>query len=148
MDCGNWARLGLLADPDRRRVGHLLRAPRASNGTAARATSSSSCATTLASDLYFQTSDTTWQAYNTYGGNSLYRRRPARRIPRAHKVSYNRPFTTRGDRRAEDWIFNAEYPMVRWLERNGYDVSYVDRRRHRPPRRADQQPQGLHVHRP
>ena len=24
----------------------------------------------------------------------------------------------------EDWVFNAEYPMVRWLERNGYDVSY------------------------
>ena len=24
----------------------------------------------------------------------------------------------------EDWLFNAEYPMVRWLERNGYDVSY------------------------
>ena len=25
-----------------------------------------------ASDLLFQTSDTTWQAYNSYGGNSLY----------------------------------------------------------------------------
>jgi hypothetical protein len=37
-------------------------------------------------------------------------------------VSYNRPFTTRGDA-TEDWVFNAEYPMVRWLERNGYDVS-------------------------
>ena len=24
----------------------------------------------------------------------------------------------------EDWVFNAEYPMVRWLEPNGYDVSY------------------------
>ena len=24
------------------------------------------------SDLVFQTSDTTWQAYNNYGGNSLY----------------------------------------------------------------------------
>ena len=37
------------------------------------ATSSSSSATTTAhSDLLFQTSDTTWQAYNGYGGNSLY----------------------------------------------------------------------------
>ena len=26
--------------------------------------------------------------------------------------------------------------MVRWLEANGYDVSYIDRRRHRSPRRA------------
>ena len=24
------------------------------------------------SDIYYQTSDTTWQAYNDYGGNSLY----------------------------------------------------------------------------
>jgi N,N-dimethylformamidase beta subunit-like, C-terminal len=72
------------------------------------------------SDLLFQTSDTTWQAYNRYGGNSLYTGSPA---GRAYKVSYNRPFTTR-EYAAEDWVFNAEYPMVRWLERNGYDVSY------------------------
>jgi Bacterial Ig domain len=72
------------------------------------------------SDLLFQTSDTTWQAYNRYGGNSLYTGSPA---GRAYKVSYNRPFTTR-EYASEDWVFNAEYPMVRWLERNGYDVSY------------------------
>ena len=70
------------------------------------------------SNLLFQTSDTTWQAYNRYGGYSLYDG-PGH----AHKVSYNRPFTTR-DAPTEDWLFNAEYPMVRWLERNGYDVSY------------------------
>jgi hypothetical protein len=29
-------------------------------------------------------------------------------------VSYNRPFTTRGAP-TEDWLFNAEYPMLRWL---------------------------------
>ena len=84
------------------------------------------------SDLLFQTSDTTWQAYNDYGGNSLYDGRPAADRGRAYKVSYNRPFNTRADSSAEDWVFNAEYPMVRWLERNGYDVSYFDRRRHRP----------------
>ena len=76
--------------------------------------------TTAPSDLLFQTSDTTWQAYNHYGGNSLYAGSPA---GRAYKVCYNRPFTTRGDA-GEDWVFNTEYPMVRWLERNGYDVSY------------------------
>ncbi|MBB3045283.1 N,N-dimethylformamidase beta subunit family domain-containing protein [Nocardioides soli] len=72
------------------------------------------------SDLLVQTSDTTWQAYNAYGGNSLYTGSPA---GRAYKVSYNRPFTTR-DNAPEDFVFNAEYPMVRWLESNGYDVSY------------------------
>ena len=79
------------------------------------------------SDLLFQTSDTTWQAYNRYGGVSLYGGNgPGGGLSgagRAYKVSYNRPFTTRGTT-ADDWLFNAEYPMVRWLERNGYDVSY------------------------
>jgi len=75
------------------------------------------------SDLLFQTSDTTWQAYNRFGGNSLYTGGPGSNPGRAYKVSYNRPFTTR-DYAPEDWVFNAEYPMVRWLERNGYDVSY------------------------
>src|SRR4030095_16160024 len=23
-----------------------------------------------------------------------------------------------------DWLFNAEYPMVRWLESNGYNLAY------------------------
>ncbi len=72
------------------------------------------------SDLLFQTSDTTWQAYNAYGGNSLYTGSPA---GRAYKVSYNRPFTTRQNA-PEDWVFNAEYPMVRFMESNGYNVSY------------------------
>ncbi|QNN52181.1 DUF4082 domain-containing protein [Nocardioides mesophilus] len=73
-----------------------------------------------ASQMLFQTSDTTWQAYNAYGGNSLYQGQPA---GRAYKVSYNRPFTTR-DNAPEDMVFNSEYPMVRFMERNGYDVSY------------------------
>ena len=46
------------------------------------------------SDLLFQTSDTTWQAYNQYGGNSLYVGGPGTNPGRAYKVSYNRPFTT------------------------------------------------------
>ena len=50
------------------------------------------------SDIYYQTSDTTWQAYNDYGGNSLYTGGPLTggNTPRASKVSYNRPFVTRG----------------------------------------------------
>jgi hypothetical protein len=74
------------------------------------------------SALLFQTSDTTWQAYNDYGGSSFYD--APQPIGRAYKLSYNRPFNTRGDS-AEDFVFNSEYPAVRWLERNGYDVSYT-----------------------
>jgi hypothetical protein len=77
------------------------------------------------SKLLFKTSDATWQAYNIYGGNSLY---VGLNDAKADKVSYNRPFNTRagggGGGAGEDWLFNAEYPMLRWLERNGYDVTY------------------------
>ncbi|NWF61074.1 MAG: DUF4082 domain-containing protein [Fischerella sp.] len=75
------------------------------------------------SDILFQTSDTTWQAYNSYGGKSLYTGGPGPK-GNAYKVSYNRPFNTRSVDNGQDWLFNAEYPMVRWLEANGYNVSY------------------------
>lgn len=71
-------------------------------------------------DIMVQASDTTWQAYNTYGGASTY---PGP-IGRAQKVSYNRPMTTRGTTPLE-FLFTAEYPMLRFLERNGYDTTYT-----------------------
>ena len=76
------------------------------------------------SEFLFQTSDTTWQAYNTYGGNSLYV--GAAGGPRVQgqlqpAVQHRAP--RRGGPQ-ESWLFNAEYPMVRWLEANGYNVSY------------------------
>jgi hypothetical protein len=76
------------------------------------------------SDLLFQTSDEGWQAYNDYGGHSLYGGAGTFDLNnRAFKVSYNRPFDTRNFE-AATFLFNGEYPMVRWLEANGYDVSY------------------------
>jgi large repetitive protein len=79
------------------------------------------------SPLLFKTSDATWQAYNRYRYHSLYTG-PVGVFSHAVKVSYNRPFYTRdgqgGGNGTKDWLFNAEYPMIRWLERNGYDVSY------------------------
>jgi hypothetical protein len=75
------------------------------------------------SDLLLQTSDTNWVAYSDYGGSSLYGNNF---LPfgRAYEVSYNRPLTTRS--RAEStFFFGAEYPMVRFLEANGFDVSYT-----------------------
>ena len=76
------------------------------------------------SDILFKTSDETWHAYNPYGGNSLEGGDGTRDLSeRAFQVSYNRPFYTRGFERSA-WLFGAEYAMVRWLEANGYDVSY------------------------
>ena len=73
-----------------------------------------------ASQILFQTNDTTWQAYNEFGGNSLYAGAP---VGRAYKVSYNRPLTHRAENRYTSF-FSAQYQMVRFMERNGYDVSY------------------------
>lgn len=72
------------------------------------------------SDMLFQTSDSTWQAYNRWGGNSFY---VGPFSGRAYALSYNRPFDTRATT-PKDWFFSSEYAMVRWLEKNGYDVSY------------------------
>jgi len=74
------------------------------------------------SDLVFQTSDTTWQAYNTYGGSDFYQ---GAANGRAYKISYNRPVLTRDGIGGRDFFFSNEYPLVRFLERNGYDISYI-----------------------
>lgn len=74
-----------------------------------------------ASDLLFQTSDTTWQAYNRWGGSSFY---AGPFNGRTYALSYNRPFDTRATT-PKDWFFGPEYATVRWLEANGYDVSYT-----------------------
>ena len=83
------------------------------------------------SDIIYQTSDETWQAYNSYGGNSLYQ--CAVNCPSgspddykgASKVSYNRPWHTPLDDSGRDWWSYAEFQMIRFLEANGYDVSYT-----------------------
>jgi len=74
------------------------------------------------SDVLFQTSDPTWQAYNTYGGSDFYQ---GAANGRAYKISYNRPFATRGNVSGRDFYFSSEYATVRFMERNGYDVSYL-----------------------
>ena len=58
-----------------------------------------------------------------YGGNSLYAGSPAYR---AYKVSFNRPYLSRFDQPdGRDFLFGSEYPMLRFLEQNGYDASYI-----------------------
>ena len=74
------------------------------------------------SDVVFQTSDPTWEAYNTYGQSDFYQ---GLANGRAYKVSYNRPIVTRGNTYGRDFLFSNEYPMIRYLEQNGYDVSYI-----------------------
>lgn len=87
------------------------------------------------SAILVQTSDLSWAAFNRYGGSSLYGSWPETTggggnnglgwdLPsRAFMVSLNRPNLNRNGF-LQDQYFNSEYPLVRWLERNGYDVSY------------------------
>ncbi len=124
VDCGNWAESASWAVPADAVSGiyfaKLVREDQPSDGSQILFVVRDDGG---GSDLLFQTSDTTWEAYNRYGGNSLYVGGPGANPGRAYEVSYNRPLTTRGTA-PEDAPFSAEYPMVRWLERNGYDVSY------------------------
>jgi hypothetical protein len=73
-----------------------------------------------AADLYFQTSVTTYQAYNNWGGKSLYAFNSTG-AP-ATKVSFDRPYSLAAG--PADFLLHWEYPMVRFLEREGYDVTY------------------------
>jgi hypothetical protein len=125
VDCGNWAVSGSWTVPATAVSGiYIARLVRSDTGGA------SHIVFVVRDDagsheLLFQTSDTTWQAYNTYGGNSLYTGGPGTGPARAYKVSYNRPFNTRAVDGGHDWLFHAEFPMLRWLEANGYDLSYI-----------------------
>jgi hypothetical protein len=70
------------------------------------------------SAVLMQTSDTTWQAYNSWGGprSSLY--------DGGVRVSYDRPLISRQFEPTNS-LFGPEISMVRFLERNGFDVSYT-----------------------
>jgi hypothetical protein len=93
------------------------------------------------SDFLFQSSVTTMQAYNNWGGKSLYSFNSVDRL-NARKVSFNRPYAaSTWDAQAAqgvgagEFLTNVqppdetpsagfEYNMVRFLEREGYDVTY------------------------
>jgi hypothetical protein len=68
----------------------------------------------------FQSSVNTYQAYNAWGGKSLYPYNSSG-TP-ATKVSFNRPYD---DGRGAGQFFSYEINMLRFLEREGYDVTYI-----------------------
>jgi hypothetical protein len=130
LDCGSWAvsaswavpanavsgiYIGRLVRTDTNGASHILFIVRDDSST---------------SDLFFQASDTTWQAYNKYGGGNLYGGNGPGQFGRCYKVSYNRPFVNRdptyiNQGPPEGFIWDSEYPMIRWLEANGYNVTYT-----------------------
>jgi len=102
-------------------------------------------------DILFQLPITTYQSYNVWGGKSLYNHASGDSLPwgsskgkKAVKISFDRPYAVSTNIKAAKGMgagefftnvqpINEGYPvssaswdynMVRWLEKNGYDVSY------------------------
>jgi hypothetical protein len=71
-----------------------------------------------ASAVLIQVPVNTWEAYNSWGGKSLYQFGTSRH---AFEVSFDRPFD---QREFHDMGTELELPWVHFLERNGIDVSY------------------------
>ena len=84
-------------------------------------------------DIVFQTSDTTWQAYNKWPENdSLYDHDDPEKVVNASTwISYDRPYgrypqvvdqpLSQGSGEFLMW----EFPLCYWLEKHGYDVTYI-----------------------
>jgi hypothetical protein len=88
----------------------------------------------LVADIIYKVADATWAlAYNCFGsmaaiegGKNVYGSAQGigNIIDRCHYVSHHRPVVTRGGV-AQTYWYACEYPMIRWLERNGFNVKYI-----------------------
>lgn len=67
---------------------------------------------------------TTWQAYNPWGGCSLYACAPDRHHDRAQVVSFNRPYSHEYQHGSADFL-DHELPLVSLTEQVGLDAEYV-----------------------
>src|SRR5262249_44082668 len=143
VDCGNWAVSASWAVPSAAVSGWYLAHLKRDDTSTGNGSLIPFVVRNDAShaDILFQTDDETWQAYNTWPnvttGNSLYQ--CSANCPPgnptaykgAAKVSYNRPWQSGADdvqpgqSSGVSWFLYAEYNMIRFLEENGYDVSYT-----------------------
>ncbi|HZR98166.1 MAG TPA: N,N-dimethylformamidase beta subunit family domain-containing protein [Chloroflexota bacterium] len=71
-------------------------------------------------DVLYQIAFTTYQAYNNWGGKSLYDYQSTG--GRAYKVSFDRPYA---DWSGAGMFFDGDYNMIRFLESQGYDLTYA-----------------------
>ena len=97
------------------------------------------------SDALYGVSMATYEAYNNYGGKSLYEYNSLGDTTiagtvRAVKVSFDRPFEQPRSGANTDWYDKTDYPFVYWLEKSGYDITYIS------DTDLDQQPSLLLTH--
>lgn len=77
--------------------------------------------------ILFQSSILTYQAYNNWGGYSLYIGRDSATgedvsVDRAYVVSFDRPYNK--NEGLSDFV-SYEYNLLRWMEQQGYNLSYI-----------------------
>lgn len=80
------------------------------------------------SDVVYVLPVTTYQAYNKWGGRSLYTFQSSgdntvSGTPRAVKVSFDRPYNQSLDG-LNNWFTVCDIQNLAWLEQQGYDVTY------------------------
>ncbi len=88
----------------------------------------------VTADILVQQPVTTAQAYNNWGGKSLYTSNSTEEVA-AVKVSFDRPYAAWSELVVNArWPFVWDYPLLRFLEREGFDVAYTtDVDTHREP---------------
>ncbi len=84
-------------------------------------------ATSRRAPVLFVSAAGTWQAYNDWGGLSLYVDArggsvPATKAPRSAVVSFDRPYQEDG---GAGQLRRWELQFIRWMEREGRDVEYM-----------------------
>ena len=77
------------------------------------------------SQILFQSSVLTYQAYNTWGGGSLYGSAAAAYdfTQRSYAVSFDRPYPS--SNAGLSYSLDFELPLLWWLERKGYNMTYT-----------------------
>jgi len=96
-------------------------------------------------DIMLQLPFNTYQAYNIWGGKNIYRCNLSKRCEQARMASFDRPYAAPDNKAgafgtgAGEYLSNVQpfetypikttaswnYNMVRWMEKNGLDVTYV-----------------------
>jgi PKD repeat protein len=132
VDCGNWAATYTIPGSSLPASGVYLAKLTASTGDQTQVVFTVRD-DDASSKMLFVLPVTNYQAYNLFGGKSLYfgnlagdtvGQTPATGTDRAAKVSFNRPFSQTGA--MQNWFLGPDFDLLYWMEKQGYDVSYSD----------------------
>jgi PKD repeat protein len=129
VDCGNWAATYTIPGSALPASGIYLAKVTASTGDQTQVVFTvRDDKRTTPSKLLYVLPVASYQAYNLFGGKSLYwgyeGENTVSGTDRAVKVSFNRPYAQAGARM--NWFLGPDFELLFWLEKQGYDVSYSD----------------------